>query len=404
MGFLLLHPFSESMASGVRAIELAKCLQKIGVETIIFSPYERTRIIKGDIKVVNIPTLFSALKVENTVYHISRRVYYNRALQKLVIKTSKKLAAGGFSSSSKLEETLKKYNLDIVQAEQDNAALVLLSIRQKLDLPIVLDLHGIWPEELLAAASIQEDSVDWKDLQSLMKYVVNNVDLTVCLSEAMKEYVLLNYGVRSNKVIVVPPGGRVSLSTYAERPMPPKVVYAGIVSYRKHVDLFVRSMPYIKGRKSNANFYITKRGDLLGQIQKLADNLKVSPVYFWFNDLQETLKFLFSCHIGVLPSTNDTSSRISMPSKLFDYLSAGLPVVANEVGGWTDIIKNNNVGKVTMDDSEDFARGILELLDSPEEMAESGRRGMELIQKVYNWDVSAKLIAENYKELSQHQK
>jgi glycosyltransferase involved in cell wall biosynthesis len=391
------------MASGVRTLELAKSLQKIGFEPIVFSPYERTHV-RDCVKVVNVPTLFSTLKVESIAYYVSRRVYYSRTLQKLVIKVSKKLAAGGLSGSLKLEEVLKKFDVDIVQAEQDNAALLLLSIRQKLGLPIVLDLHGIWPEELLAAAAIRKDSKDWKDLQSLMEYVVNNVDLTVCLSEAMKEYVLSNYGVQSNKVVVVPPGGRVFLNSYNERPAPPKVVYAGIVSYRKHVDLFVRSMPYIMSRKPDVNFYITKRGDLLSQIQGLAENLKVNPVYFWFNDLQETLRFLFSCHMGVLPTTNDTSSRISMPSKLFDYLSAGLPVVANEVGGWTDIIKDNNVGKVTMDDPEDFARGILELLDSPEEMAESGRRGMELIQKVYNWDVSAKLIAENYKELSQHQK
>ena len=398
MGFLLLHPFSESMASGVRTLELAKSLQKIGFEPIVFSPYERTHV-RDCVKVVNVPTLFSTLKVESIAYYVSRRVYYSRTLQKLVIKVSKKLAAGGLSGSLKLEEMLKKFDVDIVQAEQDNAALLLLSIRQKLGLPIVLDLHGIWPEELLAAAAIRKDSKDWKDLQSLMEYVVNNVDLTVCLSEAMKEYVLSNYGVQSNKVVVVPPGGRVFLNSYNERPAPPKVVYAGIVSYRKHVDLFVRSMPYIMSRKPDVNFYITKRGDLLSQIQGLAENLKVNPVYFWFNDLQETLRFLFSCHMGVLPTTNDTSSRISMPSKLFDYLSAGLPVVANEVGGWTDIIKNNGVGKVTMDQPEDFAKGILELLDAPEKMAESGRRGIELIKTVYNWDVSAKLLAQNYKKL-----
>jgi glycosyltransferase involved in cell wall biosynthesis len=309
------------------------------------------------------------------------------------------LAAGGLSGSLKLEEMLKKFDVDIVQAEQDNAALLLLSIRQKLGLPIVLDLHGIWPEELLAAAAIRKDGKDWKDLQSLMEYVVNNVDLTVCLSEAMKEYVLSNYGAQSNKVIVVPPGGRVFLNSYNERPAPPKVVYAGIVSYRKHVDLFVRSIPYIKERRQDANFYITKRGDLLRQIQSLAEKLGVSPVYFWFNGLQETLEFLLSCHVGVLPTTNDTSSRISMPSKLFDYLSAGLPVVANEVGGWTDIIKNNGVGKVTMDEPEDFARSILELLDAPEEIAESGRRGIELIKKIYNWDISAELLAQSYKKL-----
>jgi hypothetical protein len=40
----------------------------------------------------------------------------------------------------------------------------------------------------------------------------------------------------------------------------------------------------------------------------------------------------------------------------------------------------------------------LELLDAPEEIVKSGRREIELIKKVYNWDVSAKLLAEKYKK------
>lgn len=397
VGFLLLHPFSESMASGVRTIELAKSLKKIGVEPVIFSPYERTHK-KDGIEVVNVNRLFSALKIENSIYHVSRRLYYERTLQKLIIKMSR-VFGRGFAGSSKLVETFKKYNIEIVQAEQDNAALTLLQIREKLDLPIVLDLHGIWPEELLAAAAIQEGSKTWNDLQELMRNIINQVDLTVCLSEAMKKYVLTNYGMSSSKVKVVPPGGRVLTNDFTGKIMPFKVVYAGIVSYRKHVDLFVRSMPHVKKKNANVDFYITKRGDLLGPIQKLSENLGVNPNYFWLDNLQQTLRFLGSCHLGILPSTADTSSRISMPSKLFDYLSVGLPVVANDVGGWTDIIKNNDVGKVTRDDPAEFANGISEILDSPEEMARSGHRGIELIKKTYNWDVSAKLLAQSYEKI-----
>lgn len=399
MGFLLLHPFSESMASGVRTLELAKSLKKIGVEPIVFSPYEKTRINKDGVKVVNVPTLFSALGIENTVYHISRRVYYNRVLQRFVIKLSKKLASGKIQAASRLLELFREFDLDIIQAEQDNAALLLLSMGSRLNLPVVLDLHGIWPEELLAAEAIRVNSKEWDDLQGLINHIVNNVDLTVALSDAMKEYVLLHYDVESSRVTVVPPGGRILLSEHDERPMPPRVVYAGIVSYRKHVDLFVRGMPYIKNWRSDVEFYITKKGDLLTSIQKLAQSLKVHPKYFWFTDFEKTLEFLSSCHVGVLPSTIDTSARISMPSKLFDYLSVGLPVVVNDVGGWTDIVKSNRVGMVTRDDPRDFARGVSELLGTPSEMAECGRRGIELIKKAYNWDVSASLLTKSYGKL-----
>ena len=136
--------------------------------------------------------------------------------QKLVIKFSKKLYDGQIQLSSKLDKFFEPFDLDILQAEQDNAALTLLPMCSRLNLPIVLDLHGIWSLELLAANSIKFDSSDWADLQYLMKNVINDVDLTICLSDSMKEYVIDNYHLESDRTVVVPPGGRVYLKTIAK--------------------------------------------------------------------------------------------------------------------------------------------------------------------------------------------
>ena len=398
VGFLLLHPFSESMASGVRTLELAKALGDMEVETVIFTPYEKTQI-KDGVKVVNVPSLFSTFGIENHLYHATRRIYYSKVLQRLVIKISKRLATGRIKPPSKLLTILKEYDLDILQAEQDNAAFMLLSTQMRRDIPLVLDLHGIWPEELLAAGAIYENSSEWNELQAIMNHTVKNVDLTVCLSDAMKEYVLSSYEADSSNVAVVPPGGRVFCDQYSERALPWKVVYAGIVSYRKHVDLFVKSMPYVKAKIPNVEFGITKKGDLIKPVYALAKNLRAEPKYFWFQNLAKTLEFLSSCHVGTLPSTNDTSARISMPSKLFDYMSVGLPVVANDVGGWTDIIKKNNLGRISRDDPADFANCILELLSEPEELIKCGSNGIQLIKNTYNWSASAVALLDCYKEL-----
>jgi glycosyltransferase involved in cell wall biosynthesis len=399
VGFLLLHPFSESMASGVRTLELAKALGEMEVESVIFTPYERTQI-KDGLKVVNVPSLFSTLGIENQLYQATRRIYYSKVLQRFVIKISKRLATGRIKPPSKLLSILQEYDLDILQAEQDNAAFMLLSTQTNLDIPLVLDLHGIWPEELLAAGAIYENSSEWKELQTIMKNTVCNMDLTVCVSDAMKQYVLTNYEADPSKVAVVPPGGRVFCEQYSERALPWKVVYAGIVSYRKHVDLFVKSMPYVKAKIPNVEFGITKKGDLIKTVYELAKTLGVEPKYFWFQNLVETLVFLSSCHVGTLPSTNDTSARISMPSKLFDYMSVGLPIVANDVGGWTDLIKKNNLGRVSRDSPADFANCILELLSDPEEVVKCGSNGIQLIKNTYNWSASAASLLDYYKELA----
>jgi glycosyltransferase involved in cell wall biosynthesis len=67
---------------------------------------------------------------------------------------------------------------------------------------------------------------------------------------------------------------------------------------------------------------------------------------------------------------------MAYPQKLYDYLSVGLPIVANEIGAWTKIIKENRVGIVTDNNPKAFAHGILEFLQNPELIHECGQRGI----------------------------
>jgi len=389
------------MASGVRTIELAKALTKLDVKTVIFTPYEKTQIYDG-LEIINVPSLFSMFGVEKEFYNFTRRVYYSRELQKFVVKISRKIISKPIKLPIKFREVLEHQELDILQAEQDNAALVLLSSQLNLSLPIVLDLHGIWPEELLAANAIQRNSEEWLDLQATLRTVIQNVDHTVCLSEAMKQYVLQNYQTSQKNLTVIPPGGRVFSNRSLNRPQPWKVTYAGIVSYRKNVELFIKSIPHIQKKVKDIEFYITNRGDLLKKTQKLAKDLDIEPKYFWHQDLKRTLQFLSICHIGILTSTNDISTKISMPSKLFDYMSVGLPIVANDVGGWTDIIKENSLGRVSKDNPKAFADSIIELLSNPEELIKCGENGIKTIKNTYNWDKSAQTLLNCYKHLLKH--
>lgn len=401
VGFFLLHPFNQSMASGVRTIELAKALTKLNVKTVIFTPYEKTQRY-DDIEIVNMPSLFSILGVEKEFYNLTRRAYYSRELQKFIVKITRKTLSKPIKLPLKFHEILKNQDLDILQAEQDNAALVLLSAKLNLSIPTILDLHGIWPEELLAANAIQKNSEEWQDIQATQKTIIQSVNHTICLSEAMKQYVLQNYQTNQTDVTVIPPGGRIFCNSFPPRSPPLKITYAGIVSHRKHVDLFIKSIPHIQKQLKNTEFYITKKGDLLKKTQKLAKNLNIQPKYFWHQDLKKTLQFLSTCHIGTLTSTNDTSAKISMPSKLFDYMSVGLPIVANDVGGWTTIIKQNNLGRVTKDTPKAFADAITELLSNPEELKKCGENGIKTIKNTYNWQKSAQSLLNCYKQTLKH--
>lgn len=395
---IFLHPFSGSLGSTVRVKELAISLAKLGIATHIFTPYEKERLITNGVYVRSVSNVLNSADLSSLLYGLSRFAYYGRVLHKILL--NKKLQGVLASNFAKIVlRKLSDASVDIIQGEQDMTVFPCIKLKESLQIPLVLSFHNVTSEELVAAGVISRESREFRALQQSMKDALCEVDLIVVVSDEMKRYVVSEYGLDKNRVIVVPPGGRRRVEKVSEKSPSPNIVYAGLVAYREHVELFVKSMPFVKLKKPDARFYITKKGDDLKRVQRLAKCLGVEPEYFWYPDEPTFYRFLGSSHVGVLPSTNDLARKMGTPVKLFDYFSVGLPVVANDVGAWTKIIKEERVGLLTEDDTESFASGILGLLKDGKMLHEFGQRALWLVDKKYNWDSHAKILLRGYERI-----
>jgi len=86
---------------------------------------------------------------------------------------------------------------------------------------------------------------------------------------------------------------------------------------------------------------------------------------------------------------------LAQPHKLFEYMSASLPIVASDIPLWRRMITSAGCGLLVNPlDPKAVAEAIQWLLDHPREAEAMGRRGREAMRRDYNWDhEAAKLIA-----------
>ncbi len=97
------------------------------------------------------------------------------------------------------------------------------------------------------------------------------------------------------------------------------------------------------------------------------------------------------------PAPNHVNGR---PNKLFEYMSAGLPVIASHFPLWREIVEDAACG-ICVDplDPAAIAAAMRRLADG-DEAAEMGARGREAVQSRFNWDSEASKLVELYARLT----
>ncbi|MNL00334.1 Spore coat protein SA [compost metagenome] len=90
----------------------------------------------------------------------------------------------------------------------------------------------------------------------------------------------------------------------------------------------------------------------------------------------------------------------ALPVKMFEYMSAGIPVIASNFPLWQKIIDGSQCG-ICVDplDSRAIARAIDYLVAHPDEAESMGRNGQKSIQERYNWNIEARKLVAFYRKV-----
>jgi hypothetical protein len=104
--------------------------------------------------------------------------------------------------------------------------------------------------------------------------------------------------------------------------------------------------------------------------------------------------------VGVIPLQPIPNYRAAYPVKLFEYLAAGLPVVATDVPLWRDLLETHGCGVCVPADSPDqLAQAMTGLLDDDARARSMGQRARRAAERHYSWQSQADALIALYGEL-----
>jgi len=179
----------------------------------------------------------------------------------------------------------------------------------------------------------------------------------------------------------------------------PSVIYAGGITKIRGIKEIINSIHLLNGRVElwllGSFSPITLKEEILTDLDK--DYIK----YMGYLPFKEMYAYMKASDIGILLFLPEPNHIAALPNKMFEYMAAGLPVIASNFPLWKEIIEGNNCGIcVNPLDAEEIAKGIEYLIEHPEEAKKMGENGRKAVLEKYNWENESKKLLEVYKRLS----
>ncbi len=166
-----------------------------------------------------------------------------------------------------------------------------------------------------------------------------------------------------------------------------------LVPIKNHV-LFLEAARRVLGRRPEATFVIAGDGELRSALEEEASRLLGDRVRFtgWVRSLPELYAAL---DVVALASLGEGT-----PVALIEAASAGLPVVATDVGGVADVVVDGETGfLVPSGDAAALADRIGDLLEDPSLRRRLGEEGRRRVGTDFSPDVMADRTAGLYREI-----
>jgi glycosyltransferase involved in cell wall biosynthesis len=178
------------------------------------------------------------------------------------------------------------------------------------------------------------------------------------------------------------------------------ILYVGGISYLRGYREMIKMMDYLPAE-------LEAELHLIGPLQHIAsedrdeEQLKKKNIFLHGRVLfEEVKKWLGKGKVGLVCLHPTQNYPESLPIKMFEYMAAGLPLIASNFPLWKEIVEKSHAG-FTVDplNPQEIAEKVKELLTNDQLHQEMSRNGRKAHEEIYNWQVEEQKLLDLYRSL-----
>ena len=256
---------------------------------------------------------------------------------------------------------------------------------------VILDLHDPMPELMMTIFDLPRDTLAVGLLKRLEKLSIRLSDLTLTVNIACKK-LFASRSCPPEKIRVVMNSPDEAI--FGFRPAPARfrggprradrfvIMYHGSLVERNGLDLAVDALARVRPSIPGAELRICgSENPFLRRVMESvrARDLQSAVHYLGPKRAEDMVHAIEACDVGVIPNHRNVFTELNTPTRIFEYLALGKPVIAPRAPGILDYFDPDSLTFFDLGDPEDLARQIEYVYRHPREALDIVKRG----QKVY---------------------
>ena len=242
------------------------------------------------------------------------------------------------------------------------------------------------------------------------RFIYPRVDAVFPLTLDLKKHIV-SCGVPESRIRVLPSGVDTRMFSPGPRDVKllqkwgigaedPVILFMGTIYKFSGLDRVITAFPRLVSRYANVRLLIVGCGEDEQRLKNLSAQTGMSNhvIFGGLHPYPALVDIVRSSDVCINPFELNNITRDILPTKLFQYLACGKPVVATELPGTIPFLTGEEHG-VVYSTLDGFTDCIGDLLAEPARREELGRRGVEITRKNYEWSRIAETMVSWIEEI-----
>ena len=306
------------------------------------------------------------------------------------------------SLEMRIDQVIKEVNPDVLHAHSpalNGLAAVRAGRRNKI--PVVYECRAFWEDAAVDHGTSHEGGLRYRLTKALESYVFRHADAVTTICEGLRKDII-SRGIAAKKVTVIPNAVDIERFTFgveADTSLREKLHLSGkkvlgfIGSFYAYegLPLLLEAMPKILKSSPDIRLLLVGGGPQEALIKNKVIELGLDNEVIFTGRVphDEVQAYYNQVDIFVYPRLAMRLTELVTPLKPLEAMAQGRLVVASDVGGHKELIRDRQNGYLfNAGDAGDLAETVTGLLATESKWSELKKAGREYVETERNWQVS----------------